>query len=505
MLKRAVAASLYLSVVFSFAAEAAQLATGCSMAHCTPQLSDQAGAAPPAVGSYVFTPTRFKILAHGSGDGLGCSSNLTIVACSLGGHRKNGENRNLRVFDSEGNLLFSDAFDGSKQSLLDYRASYSAPIVFADNSVLAADDHYVALFKAGYPDSVVWKQQKSDSGIPISPIMVNDRIMIMATKCRRKTTDCPVSTWDIDAGQQLDAKYIVDGTTVYQTLNTVSVDSEHSRAYVLTSAVSDRSLGRLQALDIDPLTGAITVSGWHFDFGGPSGASPTIVKNSLGQNQIFFDGVDQKAKRNQAPVGTFYGVLDTLDGQPPVPMWKQTFPAANFQASAAPDPRGGLWIYPLNVSNKAMPTKGMSCTQLTQGSDSVSPYAGCLIRIAEADGSLLQGPLDPGILLGDASGGMTYIPSSAVTVSQTAIGHTVLIFGAVSQFHTRAPSIVMAVDVSASPQGTLYWNTSIADPIGSGIVNNLPGGQFPIVISPSGKPRVAFTASRSGPFFIGEP
>jgi hypothetical protein len=510
MLKKAVAAGLSIFVVFSCGASAAQLATaGCSMAHCTQQLSDQAvGAPPPSVGTYVSRPTRWKILAHGSGDGLGCSSNLTVVACSLGGHRKNGQNRNLRVFDSEGNLLFTDAFDGSKQSLLDYRASYSAPIVFADNSVLAADDHYVALFKQGYPNSVVWKQAKSDSGTPVSPIMVNSRIMIMATKCRRKTTDCPVSTWDVDAGQQLDAQYIVDGSTVYQTLNTVTVDPQHMRAYVLTSAVSDRSLGRLQALDIDPTTGAITVSAWHFDFSGPSGASPLIVKNSSGQNQIFFDGTDDKAAHQKAPTAAFYGVLDTLDGQPPVPMWKQSFPASSFMANAAHDPRGGLWVYPLNVSNSTMPTKGLNCTRLAQvqGSGSlVSPYAGCLIRLSEADGSVLQGPLDPSVLLGTASGGMAYIPSSAVTVSQTAAGHVVLTFGTVSLFHSRAPSIVMAVDVSASPQGALYWNTSITDPIGSGIVNNLPGGQFPIVMSSSGKPRVAFTASRSGPFFIGEP
>jgi hypothetical protein len=480
------------------------------MAHCTPQLSDQAaGAPPPAVGSYVSRPTRWKILAHGSGDGLGCSSNLHVVACTLGGHKKSGKNRNLRVFDSEGKLLFSDVFDdGSDQSLLDYRASFSAPIVFADDSVLAVDDHYVALFKAGYPNSVVWKQAKSDTGTPVSPVMVNDHIMIMATKCRRKATDCPISTWDVDSGQQLDAKYIVDGSTVYQTLNTVTVDPQHSRAYALVSAVSDRSLGRLQALDVDPVTGAITVSSWHFDFSGPSGSSPLIVKNGSGQNQIFFDGTDEKAAHHKAPAAAFYGVLDTLDGQPPVPMWKQSFPASSFMANAAHDPRGGFWIYPLNVSNGTMPTKGMSCTQIAQvkNADSiVSPYAGCLIRLAEADGSLLQGPLDPGVLLGAASNGMPYFPSSALTVSQTSAGNVVLTFGAVSQFHTRAPSVVMAVDASASPQGALYWSTSTTDPIGTGVVNNLPGGQFPIVMSSSGKPRVAFTASRAGPYFIGEP
>ncbi len=259
---------------------------GCQMAHCDPQMSDNAQTSVPSGSNLVSGPDNLE----GSGLGLGCASNLTTAACTFYGHRLNGGNQpvgNLRVYDATGMELFQSGETqvNSLQSLGKWAGS-SAPIVFNDGSVLAVDDQYIAYY---YRDingnwastaqqlpnynQVFHSDGTIESAIPTSPVMISNNIALIATSCHNSTkpmvdhpAPCQVSTWKIDTtGTQpvitgLDSAYIYDaaigalpdsqhnpnqgnqdGNGYFDTQNTPTVDPQgpngKPRVYILASEV----------------------------------------------------------------------------------------------------------------------------------------------------------------------------------------------------------------------------------------------------------------------------
>ncbi len=447
-----------------------------------------------------------------------------MVACTFSGGGTSTAPINLRVYDGDGNELFNDA-----SSLLDSFAWGSAPIVFNNGTVLAVDDNYIAIFKAGATNNILGKQRlvnaagKRLGGIPISPVMVNDHIVLLATICKANETACPVSTWDISGTPTLlDYAFVtatVKGSTVaFETANTPTVDQQNSRVYLVMSGVcppkqggcAQAGYGRLQALDID-VTGHITISAWHYGDGdnlaSDAESSPLLIKNNSNQNQIFFDAHDSINS-----VGYFIGVTDG-GGITPSAVWQQPFNKSRFVAAAARDLRsdlqdgsGTFWIFPTDTS-----ITNQNCTTLTPG-DTTTPYFNCLIRLRASDGKIVQGDgknnqpwvdLTP-MVSGDPVN-LHYAPSSTINVSKSSSGDVALTLGAFNGFGSRRPVYVTSIDVTP-PQGQLLWKVAIA----ANPSIDWAAGQFPIAVSPtktsaSGSPvyRTVFSTFNSGPFFIG--
>jgi len=312
-----------------------QGSAGCSSAHCTPTLNDNANTAPSS-GSSVSVPT-FSSTSQSLGSlaGLGCTSNTAVVACTLTWQSSvaTSDQSGLRVYNGDQTLLLND-------KTLDSNAEYSAPIVFADSGVLAVDDVQMVYYRysSGYttsPTSSVYKSGQDpnnpgtypDTGYPVSPVMVtssaNPGLVFIGTKCNyqsstfpsvvTQTNDpCPISTFSLSSAGALtrvQSKPLMytDGNGrnyFYETFNTPVVDQAHSRVYVVASEICKSCntfltprQGRLFAIDVNS-SGTMTISAsWYLNFPGPSGASPMLITNYTSPvtghtgNALFFDGL----------------------------------------------------------------------------------------------------------------------------------------------------------------------------------------------------------------------
>jgi hypothetical protein len=405
--------------------------SGCPMAHCTPHLNDAVRAIAPETATLVnLDPTT-----AGAGKGLGCSSNGTVVACSF----MSTAGPNLVVYDGSGQRVFADSTG------LNENTGASAPIVFADGRVLAADNKRAVLFA---PDgSIIWNTDKPDSGIPISPVLVRSTVVMLAT-----AGGGVISTYDLSSGNLL-ATYRIDhpsGCGVYDTLNTPAVNG--SRAYIVSACDADPSQGAISAIDVAP-DGSMTEA-WFYPFTGPSGSSPLFIRGV-----IYFDGRDPNNSSN----GVFLALKD--NGASATQVWRRGFPSF-FAANAARDPRGGIWIFPVSSSR--------------------------LYRLSEADGSIKE------LIDIPAPAGATgpYQASSAISVSRSIGGDVILTFGATSQLSNEPPT-VMAMDVNTH---VAIWDFAIG-----GTPGNSTAAQFPIVHNGQGLPRVVFPGSMRSTFFLGRP
>ena len=119
------------------------------------------------------------------------------------------------------------------------------------------------------------------------------------------------------------------------------------------------------------------------------------------------------------------------------------------------------------------------------------------MRLDEANGSLLQ-EIDASAVLGVEPG---YVAHSVMMLAQSSSEAVVMIFGAQPGGASPLPTYVAAVDVSSTPPGTLLWRHVV----GANKDVNAAGGQFPIVISPTGSRRIVFEGSKRSTFFVGEP
>jgi hypothetical protein len=105
---------------------------GCPMEHCDRHMSDNLHVSPPMpqVGETVGVIWHDQH-PYGSWNGLGCSGNDDIVACTL---RNVAGGDNLIVYDSQGQAKWTSG------DLLNHTAISSAPIVSTTGEVIACDN-----------------------------------------------------------------------------------------------------------------------------------------------------------------------------------------------------------------------------------------------------------------------------------------------------------------------------------------------------------------------------
>ncbi|MCA9548752.1 MAG: PQQ-like beta-propeller repeat protein [Myxococcales bacterium] len=359
--------------------------TGCAQAHCDAQLSDQAGLPPPPAGSIV---KWHDDQAAGSNYALGCSSNGRRAACSFGLVPARGPY--LVVYDADGQRLW-DAPDVGPG------AASSAPVIDAQGQVIAADGDFV--YRFGVTGREIWRHAlPPQAGLPVSPVVTSGGFVVYAT------TGGLVGAVDSTDGTGITRalEATIDGYSgVFVTRNTPA--SRGDRVYVVAEFQPDDNdasdvIGepaRLYALDVSD--GAIDVA-WFYDVGGRSGASPTVVGDV-----VYFDADQLTASGPTAP--HFFAVRDTGPAGALVYAHPLTDPViapsgtGGALASAAHDPRGGLWLF----------TAGSA--RLVRLSETAARATGSPPRARVLD------DLDLSALLGaDAQ------PSSAVTLADGASG-----------------------------------------------------------------------------------
>jgi hypothetical protein len=180
-------------------------------------------------------------------------------------------------------------------------------------------------------------------------------------------------------------------------------------------------------------------------------------------------------------------------------MFYDIFPNTTFQAGAALDPRGGIWVFPGAF--------GTYCTNLV---NDVSD-ANCIIRLDQSSGAVIQGPYEmTAVLTGSGpsygSGGAVtnaYQPTSALAISQSAVSgttHTFLTFSVTHRHNVPPPNgAVTTIDVtntSSTVTPPVNWLTP-EFPATSGLAL----GQFAFV-NQGGTSSVFFTAQYFGPEIV---
>lgn len=425
---------------------------GCPMAHCDSRMSDQVRALVPSVGQLV----RMDPAPSGSENyGLGCSSNGRLAACTV--RVDPAVQPNLVVYDADGRRIWDDG------GLLGGTAWMSVPLVGTDSTVVAADRDHV-LRADPLTGRVLWMSAKPDPGDPISPVPAgSDGSLLFIATAPGGDGVAEMSVWDLPSGALLAHMPLVDAATGrrYVTRNTPA--TRGNRVYVLAEAESDPGDGRLVAIDLCASSdcggrGQMSIR-WTFSFRGPSGASPLVIGT-----RIYFDG------RPTLRSGRMFGLTDR--GSSPRLLWQRDF-SSKIMASAAQDPRGGLWLAAVDTSHKLLRLNGDT------------------------------GQMDQQVVLSDVLGlDPGYRPNGPRSIYRSAAGQPVLLVGLSHPDGIDLPTYVAAIDVGTAPTGTALWSLPL---LVDGEAYTAAGRQFPVVENPAGARRVVFPGWRSGVYFIGEP
>jgi len=389
---------------------------------------------------------------YGGSKGLGFSSNGEIAAASY-----SGLTNNLIIYDYDGNPLWKSG------SLLNAFACASAPMVDIYGRVVACDNKVVIMVDTFDADSdgkiLEWKSELVDGGLPISPTMTEDGTLLVAT------SNGPVYLFDIQDGTLLAKRYLndnADGSETggyYETINTPSVRS--NRAYISTQFSEDNNpanrRARLYAVDIDiGASGPVDQikTAWHYDFDGPSGASPLVIGDT-----IFFDG-NKSLQKDPFTMG----VIDK--GSYPLLKWKESIPKP-IDSSLARDPRGGFWL--------------------------VDALGGQLIHQSEEDGSFI-GAINTDEIIQEYG---VHNPCSVITICGTKT-RPILLTSALALDLTKSSCYVIAVDLANNNK--LLWKVKIYE--GSLATVDFPFGQYPVMMK-NNEPRIVFTSLSHGAWAIG--
>lgn len=425
---------------------------GCSMAHCDQTMSDTQGLSGPS-GAVATLWHDTSVL--GSVTGLGCSTNTKVVACSL--YNDLFRWTTVKVYSPTGAKVWSS-------SLLNGNAYVSAPMVDPSGGVIATDNKRLVRF--GPTGAITW-QTTTPGGTPLSPNITDDGSIVLATY------QGPVSAYDSTSGALLDKLTLGDTLTIggkatpgyFETQNTPAIVG--NRIYVVTMfrdtrANVTRPYGRLYAIDFDRAapTGKLRVA-WSWDFTAPSGASPLAIVEG-GVPTIYFDGngLTPGATGNDP---RFFAIRDL--GATRELVWSHEL-EHDAQASAARDPRGGLWIFA-----------------------STRPH---LIRLHQGTGAELQ-RVNVDTLVNQAG---AHVPSSALTVSGPASA-PVLTFSAIPVLSQSA--YVVALDLNTARANWMVRYDQGKGAVGAGY------GQWPIAVRPDGRPVTVFTTGGNGVWGVGVP
>lgn len=420
--------------------------SGCGMAHCDPQLSDQSTV--PAPSALNSSATWHDTSVQGSKYGLGCASNGTMFVCTFS---TNGATPTVVAYNSSGQHLWSS-------SALDSFASDSAPLILSDGTVLATDNQYLAHFSP--TGQLLWKMPTA-GGVPISPNLTASNLIILATD------GGPISAYSLATGALLGrltiaATLSVNGKNVsgyFDTTNSPTVSGNRvylSTQFVESGSNQDTTYGRLYAIDVsgsDQSGSATFTPAWYYQFKAPSGASPLFVQDGSG-SYVYFDGNGSNPSGPSTP--EFFAVKDLgTFGQL---TW--SFPlSAHASAAGAQDPRGGVWVY-------------------ADGNPILS-------RLDFDTGAVLQ-TVNLASLVQTRK---PLVPTSAMTISGSPTLPRMIVAA-----KTNGASVVdvLAINLSSS---TLLWSNEVDQGLG---VNSVPMGQFPTGNSATGKPVVVFTTNQNG-------
>lgn len=426
---------------------------GCAMAHCDRQMSGNARLLPPLAPS---TSALWHDTSRlGSDKGLGCASNGSVAACSFATNSVD-QLPTLTVYDATGQQRWSS-------SLLNGFAFASAPIVDAAGGVIAADTQRVVRYDP--QGNVLWNTA-TPGGIPISPTFTDNGAIMLATMAG------PVSAYDVQTGAligqlALTETLLIGGQPrpgIFDTANTPAVYG--NRIYISTvfrafGTAGVQPYGRLYALDVNRPDGRqaeISIA-WYFEFRGPSGASPLLLRSG-GQSVIYFDGSGVIPGGPTDP--QFFAVKDL--GAAPQLLWQYSMPTMPVAAAAA-DPRGGLWVY--------------------------APLYPQLLRLSPA-GQLIQ-VIDLDTLVGEAG---VHVPYSALTIAGLA-PWPVMILSARAVDYSSV--FVTAIDLA---NHSLLWKYRIDESLGR---KGSPLGQFPILKTATGAPVVILSTAGNGVWGLSSP
>jgi len=437
---------------------------GC-MAHSDPSLSD-----------YIFLPApkgNVKILWHRSelsGEKAGAKGNAIagngeIAACTFSGFKDN-----LVIYDYDGNRLWSS------NDLLNIYAFFSAPMVDIHSRVIACDNRVVILVDTFDYDNdskiVEWVSEIPFGGIPFSPVITEDETLILATD------KGPVYAYNISDGSLIGWRYLgedeiihpiyrllnIDDPGFFSTINTPCVKG--NRVYISTQYKSPIGLptilhhARLYALDIDsdnPNIDNRLNEVWHFEFGGPSQASPTIINET-----IYFDGYRQKPSLFRDI--HLFAVTDK--GNCCKEEWRQAYPLQTY-ASFAVDPRGGFWY--------------------------IDSLGGKLVHFSTNNGSIIEEIIIDDLIEDDGK----YHPSSVMTICGNYTNPILLVSASSLKIH-RANSYVIAIDLASN--NSILWKVKLFE--GIPLFMDLAFGQYTILMK-NNNPRIVFGSFRDGVWAIG--
>ena len=411
---------------------------GCAMAHCDPQMSDN---------SHLPVPTSEKseILWHdpapaGTRNGVGCTANGTVAACTY----CSSTGDSLVVYDPRGERLWTSG------DHLGYYAWASAPMFDEQGGVIAADDAHLIRFR---PDGTIFWKTPIPDGVPTSPVITASGVIVVAT------WNGPVVAFDNITGRLLGLLYLTDDSgdrAFYETVNTPCVKGD--RVYISTEKRNDPDhTGRLWAVDVDPADPEGTIRArWSFPFGGPSGASPLFMEDT-----VYFDG------DRPAPGGAIaphvWAVQDT--GDTGELRWRYPMETP-VRASLSRDPRGGLWAFAIR----------------RQWLHRLDGKTGERIERLDID-RLLD---EPGL----------FLLSSVMSIHEDG-GNPVMTLGLVT-YRPGDPAWVMAVDLETRER---LWKVKISDDW----EEECEISQFPALQGEGGKPILIFGGNTSGAYGVGVP
>ena len=415
---------------------------GCPMAHCDPRMSDHVRLDPPA------TPvaeiwSRNELISEQSGTrfGLGCSGNGTVAACSYF-----SDTDALVVYDYDGNRLWTSG------NLFNDTARNSVPMLSAVGEVIMADDQNVIRF--GPTGGIVWQSMLPFGGRPVSPVMTQDGIIILATVAG------PIYAFDSVDGTLLGTLFVREtpgDPGFFETINTPVV--KENRIYVsmhhqVGGKPDSDFLAWLVAIDVDRAGPEVLSVAWHFEFGGFSGASPTRVGST-----IYFDG--DRPEPGTGPMDPhLFAVIDT--GLGPVELWRKPT-VSRVLASVNLDPRFlfGLWHF--------------------------TQYSPLLVRRGLFTGRLKK-ILNVNTLLGEPGG---FVVSSATSMAGFGANPVMLV---TATELAGGPCYLMAVDLLTD---SLRWKLKVTD-----FPEDFAASQFPILTGSEG-PRVILTTFSGGARAVG--
>jgi outer membrane protein assembly factor BamB len=439
---------------------------GCFMAHCDPCQSDDNFMPVPEKNVSVVWYHR-ELAGEQMGTlGLGFSGNTEIAACTF-----SGPSDNLIVYDYNGTRLWNSG------DLLNGWAGSSGPMIDIYGRVIACDNKVVIMVDPlDYDqdgDILEWKTELPNGGIPFSPIITQDGTIIIATDRG------PIYALNSTDGSLLAIKYLIPDQPVltllqllglndsgyFSTINTPCTNG--NRVYISTHYKDVTGWfalffdARLYAIDVDaqnPNPDDRLKVAWFRGFGGPSGASPTLINDT-----IYFDGDRGQPSLMLSP--HIYAVQDM--GSSGKLKWKTAIPAS-IDANMASDPRGGLWV--------------------------VDTFLGRLVRYSIDTGKVLD-RVNINALVKESG---WHTPTSVITISGNE-SRPILLVSATAINVLKSSSYVLAIDLTNN--NALLWKVKISET--SFVDLQISLGQYPI-LTQNGEPRIVFATTSGGVWALGE-